>query len=148
MQVFLKSLVGSLVVLLIQFASNSKNFFLAGLIPLFPVFSTISYYIVASERATVDLRQTILFGMLSLVPYFVYLGSLYYLVGKYKIMPSLAGATACWVAVALVLVVCWQQPKGNVANASAQNYSQEDSRKRHLDLETEIPQELAKLFAK
>jgi uncharacterized membrane protein (GlpM family) len=49
--------------------------------PLFPTFALIAHYIVASERGTEALRATIVFGMWSIIPYFLYLLSLWYFTG-------------------------------------------------------------------
>ena len=39
-----------------------KNYYLAGLVPLFPTFALIAHYIVGSERAHDELKKTILYG--------------------------------------------------------------------------------------
>lgn len=50
---------------------QNKNYYIAGLIPLFPTFALIAHYIVATERGTEALRTTIVFGMWSIIPYFL-----------------------------------------------------------------------------
>ncbi len=40
-----------------------------------------------------ELRQTILFGMVSVVPYLVYLAAPYVLVSRFRLIASLLGAT-------------------------------------------------------
>ena len=56
--------------------AKTKNYAIAGLVPLFPTFALIAHYIVASERGIEALRATIVFGMWSILPYFIYLLSL------------------------------------------------------------------------
>ena len=107
MELFLKALAGAAVVILIQALSRTKSFYIAGLAPLFPTFTLISNYIVGSERTVAELKQTIAFGMLSIIPYFVYLLSLYFLVGRFRLAPSLLGATFFWVVSAAILIVVW-----------------------------------------
>ena len=63
----------SVIVIVIQLLARSKSFYIAGLVPLFPTFTLISNYIVGTERSPAELKQTVLFGMLSIVPYFSYL---------------------------------------------------------------------------
>lgn len=50
MGLLIKALLGALVVVLIGVLSKTKNYYIAGLIPLFPTFALIAHYIVASER--------------------------------------------------------------------------------------------------
>ena len=59
----IKAALGALVVLLIGVLAKTKNYYIAGLIPLFPTFALIAHYIVATERGTEALRTTIVFGM-------------------------------------------------------------------------------------
>ena len=73
MGLVIKAALGALVVLLIGVLAKTKNYYIAGLIPLFPTFALIAHYIVASERGIEALRATIIFSMWSIIPYFVYL---------------------------------------------------------------------------
>ena len=107
MELVVKALVGALVVLIIQLVSRTKRPYIAGLIPLFPTFALISHYVVGVERTLVDLKETIRFGMFSLIPYFAYLLTLYFLVDRLKLVPSLLGATFSWFVVAITLIVAW-----------------------------------------
>lgn len=81
MGLVIKATLGALVVLLIGVLAKTKNYYIAGLIPLFPTFALIAHYIVASERGIEALRATIVFGMWSIIPYFIYLLSLWYFTG-------------------------------------------------------------------
>ncbi len=63
MNLLVKSLIGALMVLLIGLLSRTRNYYIAGLLPLFPTFALMAHYIVGNERGTADLRTTILFGM-------------------------------------------------------------------------------------
>ncbi len=49
MGLVIKAALGALVVLLIGVLAKTKNYYIAGLIPLFPTFALIAHYIVASE---------------------------------------------------------------------------------------------------
>ena len=46
----IKALLGAAVVIIINLAAHMKNYYLAGLVPLFPTFALIAHYIVGSER--------------------------------------------------------------------------------------------------
>ena len=85
MGLLIKALLGALVVVLIGVLSKTKNYYIAGLIPLFPTFALIANYIVASERGIEALRTTIVFGMWSIIPYFIYLLSLWYFTGVMRL---------------------------------------------------------------
>lgn len=106
-----KALIGALMVILIQVLSKSKNYYIAALVPLFPFFGLISYYIVGSQRGVSVLKNTNIFGMLSLIPYFIFLITLYFSTSRYKLGYSLAIASMAWVATAVVLVVFWNRLK-------------------------------------
>jgi uncharacterized membrane protein (GlpM family) len=96
-------------VLLIGLLARTRNYAIAGLLPLFPTFTLMAHYIVGSERGTADLRATIVFGMWAVIPYLAYLGSLYWLVSRLRLMPALGTALVVWCLVAGFLVVTWQR---------------------------------------
>lgn len=52
MGLVIKAALGALVVVLIGLLAKTKNYYIAGLIPLFPTFALIAHYIVASERGS------------------------------------------------------------------------------------------------
>lgn len=108
----LKSLLGALAVVLISLLSRSRNYYIAGLVPLFPTFALIAHYIVGSERGPAALKSTVLFGMWSLLPYFVYLLSLYCLLDRLRLPWALTAATLSWVVAAFVLIQGWSRWHG------------------------------------
>lgn len=109
MVLLFKCLLGALAVLLIALLSKSRNFYIAGLVPLFPTFSLIAHYIIGSERSEADLRATALFGLASLLPYAVYLGSVYWLAARVSLPATLALGTIAWCSSAALLLVFWQR---------------------------------------
>ncbi|MGK9171882.1 GlpM family protein [Yokenella regensburgei] len=109
MGLVIKAALGALVVLLIGVLAKTKNYYIAGLIPLFPTFALIAHYIVASERGVEALRTTIVFGMWSIIPYFLYLLSLWYFTGFMRVGPALGGAVLCWCLSAWFLIFCWSR---------------------------------------
>ena len=104
---FLKSLLGAAAVLLIALLSKTSNFFVAGLVPLFPTFALIAHYIVGSERSPGDLRATALFGLWSLIPYALYLLIVYWLSVRASLTATLLLATAGWIVAAAILLLAW-----------------------------------------
>lgn len=107
MDLFFKALLGAAVVLIIAALSKTKNYYIAGLVPLFPTFALIAHYIVGKGRSIEDLKTTIVFGMWSIIPYFVYLATLYVLVDRMRLEASLAVAAVAWLMAATVLVTVW-----------------------------------------
>lgn len=79
MGLLFKVLIGATVVLMIGILSKTRNYYIAGLLPLFPTFALIAHYIVGSERSIEALRITIIFGLWAIIPYCIYLISLYLL---------------------------------------------------------------------
>lgn len=107
LSLFLKCIIGAAVVLLISILSKSKAFYIAGLVPLFPTFALIAHVIVSQEKGTEALKQTALFGMWSLIPYFIYLLMVYLLATRMSVLSCLSVATLCWVIAAAGLVYGW-----------------------------------------
>ena len=73
MDLLLKAALGAAVVVILAALAKTRNYYIAGLVPLFPTFALIAHYIVGKGRSLDDLKTTILFGMWSIIPYFVYL---------------------------------------------------------------------------
>ncbi len=109
MELAAKALLGAVMVLLIAALSRTRNFYVAGLVPLFPTFAVIAHWVVGSSRPVRDLRETIVFGMLGMIPYLAYLVALYVLVARLRLAAALAAATGVWVVVAGALVVAWSR---------------------------------------
>lgn len=107
MDLMFKALLGAAVVVLIAALSKTRNYYIAGLVPLFPTFALIAHYIVGKGRSIDDLKTTIVFGMWSIIPYFVYLATLYVMVDRMRLEASLAVAAVAWLMAATVLVTVW-----------------------------------------
>ncbi|MFA6528344.1 MAG: GlpM family protein [Candidatus Gracilibacteria bacterium] len=106
MTLFLKAIAGAIIVVLISLVSASKYYFLAGLIPLFPTFSLISHIIVG-QKSAIELKNTAAFGMLSIIPLFAYLLSVYLLSGKLPLYLNLIISVVIWFVLAVVIYVLW-----------------------------------------
>lgn len=109
MLLLFKALLGAAVVVLIGILSKTRNYYLAGLIPLFPTFALLAHYIVGSERSIEALKTTIIFGMWAILPYFVYLLSLWYFITLLRLPWALLAAVVCWCAAAWLLIVVWSK---------------------------------------
>lgn len=107
LSLFFKSMLGAVAVLLIALLSKSRNFFIAGLAPLFPTFALIAHYIVGSERTMEHLRVTAVFGLCSLIPYAAYLLAVYFFSYTFSLTGTLVAATLIWGLLALALILVW-----------------------------------------
>ena len=108
LSLFLKCILGFAVVLVISILSKSKAFYIAGLVPLFPTFALIAHVIVSQQQGAEALRKTALFGLWSLIPYFIYLLMVYVLATKMSMWSCLGVATLCWIVAAAGLIYSWQ----------------------------------------
>lgn len=107
MDLIFKAMLGAAVVVILAMLAKTKNYYIAGLVPLFPTFALIAHYIVGKGRSIDDLKTTIVFGMWSIIPYFVYLATLYVMVDRMRLEASLALAAVAWLMAATVLVSVW-----------------------------------------
>ncbi|MBJ3813652.1 GlpM family protein [Shimwellia pseudoproteus] len=107
MGLLIKAIIGAVVVVLMGILSKTRHYYLAGLVPLFPTFALIAHYIVASERGIEALRTTIIFGLWAIIPYIIYLSTLWYFSGFMRVPLALLSAVLCWCLAALVLTMCW-----------------------------------------
>ncbi|WP_148874861.1 GlpM family protein [Serratia marcescens] len=107
MGILVKALIGALVVVLIGLLAKTRNYYIAGLVPLFPTFALIAHYVVGSERSIAALKTTLIFGMWAVLPYLVYLISLYFLINGLRLSLALGAAVLCWIAAAWLLITLW-----------------------------------------
>lgn len=107
MDLIFKAALGAAVVVILAMLAKTRNYYIAGLVPLFPTFVLIAHYIVGKGRSVDDLKTTIVFGMWSIIPYFVYLATLYVMVDRMRLEASLAVAAVAWLMAATVLVSAW-----------------------------------------
>ena len=107
MDLILKAALGAAVVIILAMLAKTRNYYIAGLVPLFPTFALIAHYIVGKGRSQDDLKTTIVFGMWSIIPYFVYLAALYVLVDRMRLEASLTLAAVAWLIAATILVSVW-----------------------------------------
>lgn len=112
MDLIFKATLGAAVVVILAMLAKTKNYYIAGLVPLFPTFALIAHYIVGKGRSLDDLKTTIVFGMWSIIPYFVYLATLYLMVDRMRLEASLAMAAVAWLMAATVLVTVWVRLHG------------------------------------
>jgi membrane protein GlpM len=107
MTLLIKAFAGAILVVALDYLSRTRNYFIVGLLPLFPTFALIGQYIVGTRRPVSELKSTLIFAMLSLIPYFIYLITVYLLVDKYKLVPSLITGVVMWFIVAFMLIFIW-----------------------------------------
>jgi len=99
-----KALLGALVVLIMALLARSKNYYIAGLIPLFPTFALMAHWIVGSERGVEELKKTVIFGAWAMIPYALYLFCVYWLIDYWRLEATLLGASLVWILAASILI--------------------------------------------
>lgn len=109
MELSFKAFVGATIVVLIHLLSKTSNFYIAGLVVLFPALSLIAHYMVGSARGASDLRVTAIFGLCSLVPYLAYLFSVIFLSEKLKLYQTLTVAVLLWCLFSFLLIILWRR---------------------------------------
>lgn len=107
MDLIFKATLGAAVVVILAMLAKTRNYYIAGLVPLFPTFALIAHYVVGKGRSLDDLKTTIVFGMWSIIPYFVYLATLYVMLDRMRLEASLAVAAVAWLMAATTLVSVW-----------------------------------------
>ena len=112
MDLILKAALGAAVVVILAALAKTRNYYIAGLVPLFPTFALIAHFIVGKGRSLDDLKTTIVFGMWSIIPYFIYLATLYVMVDRMRLEASLAVAAVAWLIAATALVSVWVRLHG------------------------------------
>ena len=105
----LKAAAGAAAALLIAWPASSRNYVVAGLVPLFPTFALIAHGLVGREQGAAALRETAVFGLWSLLPYAVYLGLVAWLAPRLPLAATLALATVAWLLAAAVLLLAWSR---------------------------------------
>lgn len=108
MGLLIKGLLGALVVVLIGVLAKTKT----TLSLARPAVSHLCAHrpLYCRQRAGIEaLRATIVFGMWSILPYFIYLLSLWYFTGIMRLPLALAGAVGCWGLCARLLILGWSR---------------------------------------
>jgi membrane protein GlpM len=108
-ELLVKACLGAVAVVIIELLARTRNYYIAGLVPLFPTFALISHYIVGSQRTVPELKETVAFSMFSLVPYLLYLVTVYYLADRLRLELSLVAGTLCWAVAGAILVLAWNR---------------------------------------
>ena len=106
---FVKGLIGAIIVILISLLAKTKYYFLAGMIPLFPTFAVMAHYIAGKANTNAEFKNVLLFGMWSLLPYFAYLLTVYLLHSRETLVVTLFSGIIVWFVVAAPLVYFWQR---------------------------------------
>ncbi len=109
MGLLIKGLLGALVVVLIGVLAKTKNYAIAGLVPLFPTFALIAHYIVAKRAG--DRSPARDHRIRHVVD-----SSLFYLSAvtvvfhrDHRLPLALAGAVGCWGLCAWLLILGWSR---------------------------------------
>lgn len=106
--IWLKMLIGAVMVLVIQLFAQTRFFYLAALAPLFPTFALISHFIVGTERSQADLKVALIFSILGVIPHLVYTLVVFVGINYISLYKALMLGVVAWVIAAAILVLTWQ----------------------------------------
>ncbi|MBT3393551.1 MAG: hypothetical protein HN411_00360 [Waddliaceae bacterium] len=104
-----KAIIGALVVVAIGLVTKTRYYFLAGLLPLFPTFALMGHYIAGNANTPEQFREIVIFGMLAIIPYFIYLGTVYFFHTKMTLIPTLSVGVIAWALSSVILVFIWNR---------------------------------------
>jgi membrane protein GlpM len=100
--------IGALIAVGISLISRSSVFFLSGLLPLFPTFALYAHLQAFSVAGNASVKLVAGFGLMSLVPYAVYLVGLLALIDRVGFRLAVALALLFWTSAAAVMIGLWR----------------------------------------
>jgi len=103
--IFIKFILGGLIVILIDYVSKSSKYYISGLIPLFPTFALIAHFLVYKYKGVEALKETALFGLFSLLPYAGYLLSVYLLSERLPFLLNIFFSIIFWFVLAYLIYI-------------------------------------------
>lgn len=110
MIILVKALIGAAVLVGLHCLTKTRHFYLAQLALSCPLLSVMAHYFIGTERDAGALKQTLLFGMCSLLPFLAYLATVYVCAGRMKLTAALAVSSLAWFVSATALAILWKQP--------------------------------------
>jgi len=105
----IKAGIGAALALIVHVVSRGSHFYLAGMVVLFPIWSVLAHYSVGTVRDTDDLKQTILFGVCSLIPFLAYLLTMFLVVDRMKLLTAILISLGVWLVFASALTIYWNR---------------------------------------
>lgn len=108
MEIIVKGILGAFVAILLHFVSaGNKNYFFAGMIPLFPTFMLFAHVMFASSGEVHKLQTSAIFGLLSLIPYGIYLLITWKCTPKYGSWAAISLGLSGWALLAGIIAFFW-----------------------------------------
>ncbi len=104
-----KALLGAGILVGIHYLTRTQNYYLAHLALSCPLLSLVAHYFISNERGSEGLKHTVLFGIYALIPFLVYLGIVYLLSNRLKIVSTLIVASVAWLFSATILAIVWKR---------------------------------------
>ncbi len=106
--IWVKMLIGALIVLLIQVLTQTRFFYLAALAPLFPTFTLISHFLVATQRGATDFKVALIFSMFGILPHLAYTLTVFFAINHFGLAKALLLGIFIWLIASILLVLAWQ----------------------------------------
>jgi membrane protein GlpM len=88
--------IGALIAISVTFVSRSNFYIISALIPFFPFFSLLAYYMAKQRGALDDLTRVIQFNIVSMIPFVAFAVSMYFLHSSLNFYTAVGVALVVW----------------------------------------------------
>jgi membrane protein GlpM len=89
-------LIGALIAVSVSAVSRSNFYIVSALIPFFPFFSLLAYYMAKQRNNLGDLSRVIQFNIASMIPFVAFALSMYFLHTRLDFYPAVGLALVIW----------------------------------------------------
>lgn len=108
MNLFIKCIVATIIIIAVHYISKTHNYYIAGLALSFPGLSILAYYFMYKEQGVLKVRVTTYFAILSAIPFVIFLLVLNFTLKKYNILNSILISSIAWVIFSSILIIIWK----------------------------------------
>ncbi|WP_196605418.1 GlpM family protein [Pectinatus haikarae] len=109
MDLVIKCSISVILMIIIDYISKTKNYYVTGLVLSFPGLSILAYYFMYVEHGVSKVRETIIFAMASAIPFIIFLVVLYFTLKNYNIFYSILFSSLVWTAFSSVVIILWKE---------------------------------------
>ena len=107
MELLIKCCIAVIIMITVHYLSQTKYFYVSALILGCPALSILAYYFMDQEHGSGSVRSTILFALLSLIPFLIFLITLRTTLAYHVIDFSLGIAFIAWLSTSLFILWLW-----------------------------------------
>jgi len=101
-QALVKFVAGGSVIVGVTFLAQQVNPRYGGILAAAPIITTLAFLFTYNEAGVATTQQLVLGAFFFAIPSLIFLVSLYFLMGRFGLIPSLGGAYGIWLACVIV----------------------------------------------